>query len=110
MQQKPGGLFLICHTVDNIACIFTLVSTTQEQEFSPESAGKEEDLELQLQGLGNTAARLYQFNHAVRQLHHSLSSGLRGKAKKNLLVAANPERLALITLAFQTCKLGHIVL
>ena len=57
-------------------CVIVCVGS-QESEGSPEKAGQEPD-PSHLHRLRNTAAKLFQLNQAIRELHSSLSVALRG--------------------------------
>ncbi|XP_046893111.1 kinesin-like protein KIF14 [Hypomesus transpacificus] len=69
---KSKTLDLACTLQRYIHCNMT------ESEGSPEKAGQEPD-PSHLHRLRNTAAKLFQLNQAIRELHSSLSVALRGK-------------------------------
>lgn len=88
-----GSLCFVCNLTDEVtsmSCLFAVLLSLcvsanvckQERESEPQEAeeGEEDALALLLQKLRTTSTKLFQLNQAIRQLHSSLSTALRGKA------------------------------
>lgn len=86
-------LCFVCNLTDEVtsmSCLFAVLLSLcvsanvckQERESEPQEAeeGEEDALALLLQKLRTTSTKLFQLNQAIRQLHSSLSTALRGKA------------------------------
>lgn len=89
-------LCFVCNLTDkvvacltSISCLFAVLLSLcvsanickQERESEPQvEEGEEDALASLLQKLRTTSTKLFQLNQAIRQLHSSLSTALRGKA------------------------------
>lgn len=90
-------LFFVCNLTEEVVacltsmcCLFAVLLSLcvcanvckQERESEPQEVeeGEEDALASLLQKLRTTSTKLFQLNQAIRQLHSSLSTALRGKA------------------------------
>ncbi|XP_029286383.1 LOW QUALITY PROTEIN: kinesin-like protein KIF14 [Cottoperca gobio] len=86
---KSKTLDLACALQNYMHCHIT------ERETDPEEEGEEEEASASnLQTLRSTAAKLFQLNHAIRQLHSCLSTALRGKDRDSNLSSSSRELIS----------------
>lgn len=77
-----SSLFIL-YCIAFFGCVYVV---TQERENDPEEVEEreEEASASNLQKLKTTATKLFQLNQAIRQLHSSLSTTLRGEVSEAL--------------------------